>query len=394
MDPDLSALDAFLDEGDLDGYLINDSSDLSDQRYLTGFEAGDPFVSLYDGAVHLLVSPLEYGRAKKESRADSVSRGVDFEYWEKAEEYGPTEASHRVLAEFLGAHDVSSVAVPSRYPLASADGLRAQSIEVTADEDDTIREIRAVKTPEEVEHIRVAQRANEDAMARAEELIREATVGEDGLLYRGDEPLTSEFVRREIEMELLRQGCALDETIVACGADAADPHDRGSGPLRANEGIIIDIFPRSKETGYFADMTRSFVKGEASDTLREWYELTAEALEAALAEVKPGAVGADIHGAVCDIYEEAGLPTLRSDESAETGFIHSTGHGVGLDIHEGPSVSTRENEIEAGHVITIEPGLYDPEIGGVRIEDIIVVTADGYENLTEYPRGLDTYELP
>ncbi|MFC6904555.1 Xaa-Pro peptidase family protein [Halalkalicoccus tibetensis] len=379
MDPDLSELDSFLDS---DGYLIDDDSADSDQRYLSGFDAHDPFFTLYDGEngeTHLLVSGLEYGRARKESRADSVSRYSDYDY-----QYGSTEERHRMLADFLADHDVSSLAVPARFPLATADGLRERDIEVAAETDDVLTTIRAVKTDAEVDHIREAQRANERAMERAETLLREATV-EDGLLVHDGRELTSERVRREIEIELLERDHALDETIVACGPDAADPHDRGSGPLRPNETIVIDIFPKSKESNYHADMTRTFSVGEPAETAREWYELTAEAKGAALDAIEPGATGEDVHDAVCDVYEEAGLPTLRDDPSTETGFIHSTGHGIGLDVHELPRLAPGGEELEPGHVITVEPGLYDPEVGGVRIEDLVVVTESGYENLTDYP---------
>jgi Xaa-Pro aminopeptidase len=389
MDPDLSGLDSYLAEAGVDGYLVRGDADHSDQRYLTGFAAPDPFDTLYTGGTHLLVSPLEYGRARRESRADTIERGVDYDARSLREEHGATEASHRVLGTFCRAHGAESVAVDAEsFPVGAADGLREQGVEVVPDHDGAIGRIRAVKTDEEIGNVRAAQRANEAAMRTAEGLLRGAEPDADGVLYLDGEPLTSERVREEIEVSLLRNGCALDETIVACGADAADPHDRGSGPLRADESIIVDIFPRSKETGYFADMTRTFVVGEPTGTLREWYDLTDRALEAALAEIRAGADASDVHGAACDVYEDAGLPTLRDDDGAETGFIHSTGHGVGLDIHEFPRLSTAEERLEAGMVVTVEPGLYDPEVGGVRIEDLVVVTEDGYENLTEFPKSL------
>jgi Xaa-Pro aminopeptidase len=259
---------------------------------------------------------------------------------------------------------------------------------VTPDHDGVVGRIRAVKHEEELEHMRAAQRANERAMATAESLLADADVDGDGRLVHDGAPLTSERVKEEIEVSLLRDGYALDTTIVACGADAADPHDRGSGPLRADESIIVDIFPRSKETGYYADMTRTFVKGEPSETVREWYDLTQRAKAAALDVLEAGVSGSVVHDAVCDVYEDAGYPTLRSDPDTETGFIHSTGHGVGLDIHEYPRLSTAENELEAGMVVTVEPGLYDPAVGGVRIEDIVVVREDGYENYTSYEESL------
>jgi Xaa-Pro aminopeptidase len=387
MRPDLSRLDSFLDERDADAYLVDADAESSDQRYLSGFDAPDPFVTLYDGDIHLLVSSLEYGRAKRESHATSVARGVDYDYSSLREEYSAQETNDRVLAAFLADHDVSSVYTPARFPLATADGVREQGVDVTADTDGVLTEIRATKTDEEVEHVRTAQRANEKAMARAEELVREADASDDVLTHDG-EALTSERVRREIEMELLRADHALDETIVACGADAADPHDRGSGPLRADEPIIVDIFPRGKDSKYYADMTRTFVKGEPSETIARWYDLTLDAMDAAFDAIEPGATGEAVHNAVCDVYEEAGEPTLRSAQSTETGFIHSTGHGVGLDIHELPSIAPNGEPLEPGHVVTVEPGLYDPDHGGVRVEDLVVVTEDGFENLTGYPKEL------
>jgi len=389
MEPDFSTLDTHLDDVGVDGYLIEADSTDSDQYYLSGFDAPDPFLTLYNGSVHLLFGrSLEFGRAKREARAETIHRGSEYDYEQKIEEYGRMEARNRLIADFLADHGVDAVATPPRFPLRTADGLREQGLEVTADEESIVTDIRATKVDEEIENIRAAQRANEAAMARAEELIDAATADDEGRLEYEGEVLTSERVREEIEVTLLRHGCALDQTIVACGADAADPHDRGSGPLLANEAIIVDIFPQDKTTKYHSDMTRTFCHGEPSDTIREWYDLTAEAKAAALDAVEAGVSGSEVHDAVCDVYEDADLPTLRSDPTTETGFIHSTGHGVGLDVHEKPGVAPGAETLEPGHVITIEPGLYDPEVGGVRIEDIVVVTEDGYENFVDYEEGL------
>jgi Xaa-Pro aminopeptidase len=384
-DRDFSPLDDRLD-GVADGFLIDADATDSDQRYLSGFDAPDSFVSLYaDGARHLLVSTLEYGRATKEADAASVSRFVEFDHRDRVAEHGSVGGRARTIAAFLDRHDVDSVLVPASFPVGVADGLRAVGVELDADETDVVGEIRATKTADEVEAIREAQSANEAAMTAAEELLREASVDADGRLRDDDGVLTAERVKERIEVTLLHHGCGLDETIVACGADAADPHNRGCGPLHAGAAIIVDIFPRSKETKYHADMTRTFVKGEPADELRRRYDVTDEARQAALAAVEPGVTGGDVHDAVCDVYEEAGYATLRSDPETEVGFIHSTGHGVGLDVHEAPRISPDGEELRPGHVITIEPGLYDPSVGGVRIEDLVVVTEDGYENLTSYP---------
>ncbi|GAB3694321.1 M24 family metallopeptidase [Halorubrum pallidum] len=383
-------LDARLADLDTDGYLLDADQDDANQLYLSGFTGPDPFVTLYvDGAVHLLVSGLEYGRARSESAADTVERHADYDY-----EYGGREARADMYAAFVRDKGAESVSMPPRAPVGTADALRDRGIDVAVDGDDRLGDVRAVKTDEEVDAIREAQRANEAAMRAAEDLLAEADVagddapaagGEAGTLLHEGEPLTSERVAEEIEVTLLRHGCALDETIVAGGAQAADPHDRGSGPLRANEAIIVDVFPRSKATKYNADMTRTFCVGEPPAALREWYDLTERALAAALDAVEPGATGADVHAAACEVYEEAGEPTFRTDPETETGFIHSTGHGIGLDVHESPRLASGGGELESGHIITVEPGLYDPDVGGVRIEDLVVVTDDGYENCTDYP---------
>ncbi|MFB6079342.1 MAG: M24 family metallopeptidase [Halarchaeum sp.] len=385
MTRDYAPLDDYLDAGDYDGYLLYADSGLADQYYLAGFDAPDPFVTLYaPDETALLVFGLEYGRAVNEARADVVKRYADYDLHGKAAEYGRDEAFRRVLVEFLDDRGAGSVATNARFPLATADDLRERGVSVAADRGDRVGAVRAVKTDDEVEAVRAAQRANEAAMRTAEDLIADADV-EDGVLVRDGEPLTSERVKEEIEVALLRRGCALDETIVACGADAAEPHNRGSGPLRAGETVVVDIFPRDKSTNYHADMTRTFVKGDPSAEAREFYDVTERAFEAAFDALEPGATGGDVHGAACDVFEDAGYPTLRADPSTETGYIHSTGHGVGLDVHEGPRLSDgADEELEPGNIVTVEPGLYDPDVGGVRIEDIAVVTEDGYEDLTDY----------
>lgn len=392
MERDLSALDEYLDAVGFDGYLIDGSQDDSNQLYLSGFTGHDPFLTLYvDGETHVLVSGLEYGRAKTESRADTVERHADYDY-----QYGSRKELLDMYAEFVGDKGVESTVMPARGPVGTADGLRDRGIDVGVDTDDVFPKIRATKTDEEIGHIADAQQANEAAMAAAETMIADASVADadeatsiDGaeagtLLYEG-KPLTSERVKEEIEITLLHEGCALDQTIVAGGAQAADPHNRGSGPLSADEAIIIDIFPRDKESKYNADMTRTFLKGEPSPTIREWFDLTEEALEAALDAIEPGVTGEEVHAAACEVYEDAGEPTFRTDPTTETGFIHSTGHGIGLDVHEEPRLSNGGEALEPGHVVTVEPGLYDPDVGGVRIEDLVVVTEDGYDNLTDYP---------
>ena len=373
-------------DGDYDAYLhVGDEED-ENLYYLSDFDAPDPFTLLRtdDGKTVLLVSTLEHGRARKESNADDVRNTNEFLDGDRR---GDPEARVDALAAFLDEYDTNKVAVPREFSLYTADMLRERGygIETVAD---PVGETRSVKDEDEIDAIRRVQRANEEAMRRAQTLLEEAE-RDDGKLVHEGETLTAERVKTEIEVALVRERCSLDTTIVACGERGADPHWRGEGPLRPDEPIIVDIFPRGASK-YFADMTRTFVVGEPSDRVREMYELSLDAQEAAFEVLAEGAdagiTGEDVHEAVCDVYEEAGYGTVRNGD--ETGFIHSTGHGVGLEIHEDPRLSAGGDELRTGNVVTVEPGLYLPEVGGVRIEDFVVVREDGYENLTEYPKDL------
>lgn len=381
-------LDSHLDEKGADGYLLDADGENSNQYYLSGYHAPDNFATLYtEGDIHLLVSELEYTRAKTDSAGDTVRKLSEFDYQAKAEEYGPEKARYRAIAEFVAELEASTVAVPVEFPVGTADALREQDVTVVPDYDNVLSGLRAVKTDTEIEHIRETQKANEKAVAVAEDLLAAASV-QDGRLYYDGEVLTSERVRKHIEIALLEEGCGLDNCIVACGADSARAHENGSGPLEPGKPITVDIFPMNKRTRYNGDVTRTFVKGEPTERIQEWYELTYEAYQAALDTIEAGVTGETVHDAVCDVYEREGYPTLRTDESTEDGFFHSTGHGVGLDVHEKPNLGLGGKELQAGNVVTVEPGLYEQGTGGVRIEDLVVVTEDGYENLTDYPTEL------
>ncbi len=384
-------VDALLDKGDdYDAYLHVGDEDDENLYYLSEFDAPDPFTLLrtQEGRGVLLVSTLEYGRARKESNADEVRNTNEFLDGDRR---GDPEARVDALAAFLDEYDVRKVAVPQEFSLYTADELRGRGygVETVAD---PVGETRATKDDDEIDATRTVQKANEEAMRRAQKLLEEAETetrdGDDVLVHDG-ETLTAERVKTEIEVALVRERCSLDTTIVACGEGGADPHWRGEGALREDEPVIIDIFPRGSSK-YFGDLTRTFVVGKPSERVREMYELTLEAQEAAFEVLSRGAdagiSGEDVHDAVCDVYEQAGYGTVR--KGSETGFIHSTGHGVGLEIHEGPRLSTGADELNAGNVVTVEPGLYIPGVGGVRVEDLVVVREDGYENMTEYPKEL------
>jgi Xaa-Pro aminopeptidase len=284
---------------------------------------------------------------------------------------------------------ITRAAVPPAFPLEKADFLRAHGVELAVDRK-LFENRRRAKTDRELHGIRNAQRACEAALDEARALLRAAQPDDSGLEVDG-EPLTSERLKQTIETVFMRFGVEPTDPIVSHGPQTAVGHDEGSGQLQPNEPIVFDLFPRDKATGCFADMTRTYVVGEPSDEVREWHRLVKEALDRSTAEVKPGVNGRALYELVCGLFHDAGYKTQLSKEPGEVledGFFHGLGHGVGLEVHELPSMGRTGHELVPGDVITVEPGLYRAGYGGVRLEDLVLVTADGYERLTNYP-----YEL-
>jgi Xaa-Pro aminopeptidase len=252
---------------------------------------------------------------------------------------------------------------------------------------DPFFEARTRKTPEEVAYIAETQRRTEAALEEAIQAIREAEA-RDGVLYRGGAPLTSEAVKALLARRLLELECLARHSIVACGADGCDPHNEGAGPLRANESIILDVFPQSLTNRYHADITRTVVKGRAPDALKRLYDAVLRAQERALGLIRGGADGTAIHAEVEAVFAAAGFETGEVHGRMQ-GFFHGTGHGLGLEIHEPPRIAKRGAVLRAGHVVTVEPGLYYPAWGAVRIEDLVAVTEGGCQNLTRFPKFLE-----
>jgi Xaa-Pro aminopeptidase len=372
-----------MEEAGVSGYLIHGNMHNSDLYYATNFLASDPFsyMLMADGDEVLLISDMEKGRAEIESRVlnDKIKTTSDYKYRELAKEKKDASLAYvLVLKEMMTEKNIKSVGVSYDFPAYYYDKLKTEGIEIVLMKSPFTKS-RMIKNGDEIEKIAASQKAAEDAMAAAISMIQKSAANEKGELIFGNEILTGKAVLLEISRVLLEHGCADDETIVSCGKDSADPHGKTYDALYADEPIVIDIFPQSKYTRYFGDMTRTVVKGKASDELKKMYEAVKGAQEIGVNSAKPGATCAEVHNAVCDYLENEGYDTYRS--GAKIGFIHTTGHGVGIDIHEMPSVSDNEHILEPGNVITIEPGLYYPEIGGIRIEDTIVITKDGCRNL-------------
>jgi Xaa-Pro aminopeptidase len=286
---------------------------------------------------------------------------------------------------------ITSAAVPPTFPVAVADHLRANGIDVAPD-GRLFAERRRVKNEAELAGIRRAQRAAEAAMAAAADMLRRADVSNGSLLLDG-EPLTCERIKAIVSRVFTEHDTTAEEFIVSHGAQTAIGHEMGSGPIAPNEPVVLDLFPRDRSSGCYADMTRTFVVGTPPDELREFHRLTLEALRRSLAAIRPGVVGRDAHLDVCRFFEEHGYPTQLSKQPGtvlEDGFFHGLGHGVGLEVHEEPSLGmTGHDRLVAGDVVTVEPGLYRQGFGGCRLEDIVLVTEDGAENLTQFPYDLE-----
>ena len=284
---------------------------------------------------------------------------------------------------------IESAVVPPSFPLGHADHLRANGIELTV-ERDLFDNRRRSKNETEIAGIRRAQKACEAALDASRDLLRRAQPNGAGLEVDG-EPLTCERIKRVIEDVFADHGVEGSDMIVAHGQQTAVGHNMGSGQIAPNETIVFDLFPRDKATGCYSDMTRTYVVGEPSDEVQEWHKLVKRALETSTAGVKPGVNGQTLFEQVCEQFHEAGYKTQLHKEPGEVleeGFFHSLGHGVGLEVHELPSMGRAGQELVPGDVITIEPGLYKPGYGGLRLEDIVLVTDDGYEVLTDYPYDL------
>jgi Xaa-Pro aminopeptidase len=375
--------------GDADGnlLLISESYNNADMYHTIGFLFSDPVIFLrHPAGTTLVCSNFERDEAAKHSKVRDVLSPEDLGSLELLD-WNPHEAYAEQVRRLLRRYDVSDVTITENTPVHVVDYLRAHGVTVTCDPD-ALLGIRIVKGPEEIAAIEAAQRATEQAMRRAVEIIA-ASEPRDGVLAYEGATLTAERLRAALDITLLEQECVCDGMITACGPDAASPHNRGTGPLRPNQSIVLDIFPRHKSLRYFADMTRTLSKGDPGPEIRRMYDTTLQAQELALSLIRPGASGKAIYEAVCRLYEEAGYATsLRTGSLPSVGFSHGLGHGVGLEIHEKPGLSRRDDTLAVGHVVTVEPGLYDSRIGGVRIEDMVVVTEDGCRNLTNFEKQL------
>lgn len=361
----------------VDAFVMYASSRDADMRYMTRFVTSDPFVCFRksDGRDTIIVSQMEVGRATRESPAAVMTRAEAGFLTILKKEKDPLHATARMIADQAG----KKILVPPQFPIGLARALEKYCTVVV--DTGTVLSMRAKKTRAETASIRCIQNITENAMGIGIALIQKS-VTKKGILYLKGKPLSSEDVRFAMHAYLLSHGCTAVDTIVSCGEDTAIPHMTGTGPLKADEPIIIDLFPVEEASGYYSDMTRTVVKGEPSIEIREMYDTLCDAKCHAISLLKPKVSGADVYQAVVDIFAERGY------ESDTKGFVHNLGHGVGLQVHELPTVGPSGGPLAVGNVITIEPGLYYPGIGGVRLEDIGAISSRGFDNFTNFSEEL------
>ncbi len=361
-----------------------------DLYYRTGFLTPDPYIFFeHKGESFILVNDLEVDRAKKQAHVDNV---LATRTWEKSlASQGKPASTINVVLAFLAERSVSELLVPFDFPTGYSEALRLNGIRIVPGNGPFFPE-RALKTREEAHWIREVQEGVEAALWVVVKLLREASV-RDGLIHSGGIPLTSEKVKTILKREMLDRNLLGEHTIVAGGEQACDPHMEGTGPLPAHLPIVFDIFPHHEINRYFADMSRTLFKGVVSSVHKDLYHAVLEAQENAISLARPGIESRELHQSVVGLFERKGYRTGEKDGRME-GFFHGTGHGVGLEIHEAPRVGRSGEILTPGHVITVEPGLYYPGTGGVRIEDMLYITETGAENLTTFPKDWGTVSIP
>jgi Xaa-Pro aminopeptidase len=350
---------------------------------------GDAFLYLEtDGRRAVLTNVLEVDRIAHQAPELERLLGEQFGRDELiAEGLSFTAIDRELYVRAVRELGITEAVVPLDFPLAVADRLRAEGIELTADEELFV-ERRRHKTDAELAGIRRAAHAAVAGVEECARVLREAEIDGDGLRYEG-EVLTSELLRTRVREVCARLGAPAPEDIIVAPMRPGDAvgHEAGSGPLPAHAPICLDLWPRDEASGCWADMTRTWVRGEISDALADLHRLVLEAHEHALAVTRPGVRGVDVYGAACDVFEAAGHATQRTKkpgESLQHGFFFGLGHGVGLEVHEAPALGrTGQAALIAGDVVAIEPGTVDVEHGGMRVEDLVLLTDDGYELLTE-----------
>jgi Xaa-Pro aminopeptidase len=367
--------------------IVADSEHDANMLYAVGLFVPDPFIYFRcDGQCHIVMNDLEIDRARKNApncRVISYTQCV-----EKLRHRVKRPGLAAVINLLLRERRLRKIYVPANFPHGLARELRNYKIKVRVKKGGVFPQ-REFKRADEVKKISAALMMAEVGLAEGIQALKTAKVGKDRKLTYHGAPLTSEKLRAIIDIAIIQAGGQASHTIVAGGRQACDPHEQGHGVLRAQEPIILDVFPRSQKTGYFGDITRTVVKGRASEAIRRLYDTVSRGQELGFEKIMNKARASDIHKAIQSYFESQGYKTGRKNGRMQ-GFFHGTGHGVGMEIHEAPRISLTSNDIlQPGHVVTVEPGLYYPQMGGVRLEDVVTVGPHGARNLTKFEKVLE-----
>lgn len=368
--------------------IIASSEADSNLYYASHFLVPDPVIYFeIRGKKHLVVSELEYDRAKMDAQVHHVILLSDVAKGIKQPKGSYTHPTYSLLVHSLFQDKgVREIIVPATFPALYYESLKKLGYTIHI-KSEPFFEARLVKTQNEKKHILHSISCVEKALHEAVVFLQRSSIKRNKI-YNGRELVTSELLRSRLNTRLMELGCVANSTIIASGTQGSLPHHEGSGPIIPHTPIIFDIFPRNAHSRYWADMTRTMVKGKPSDEVKKMFSAVRDANRAAREKVASGVHGKTIHQVAADLLIKRGFKTGFSNGRME-GFIHSTGHGLGLDVHEQPSISTRSVPLKSGFVITIEPGLYYKNLGGVRLEDDLYVTKNGSERLTQFPTFLE-----
>jgi Xaa-Pro aminopeptidase len=359
----------------------------SNMLYAVGFFVPDPFIFFqHKNIKYAVMSDLEIDRAKKQAQVDRVlSLSL---YQKKLRKLGKSPATMVDILDLLfRERGIRSLLVPANFSALLADQLRAKGYRLQIKRDPFWEE-RETKNNREVKQITESLRVATLGLEAGIRMLKRTQTKRDGYLYLNGVRLTSEMLKTAVNTTIMAQGWLPSHTIISSGNQCVDPHHEGSGPIRANTSIIFDIFPRSQQNGYFGDLSRTVVRGRASDKLREIYDAVQAGQKIGFDQIRDGVNGKVVHQNILDLFESRGFHTGRIKGRMQ-GFFHGTGHGLGLDIHEPPRIAPVDAILRTGHVVTVEPGLYYLGVGGVRLEDVVLVTPKGNRNLTDCPQFLE-----
>jgi Xaa-Pro aminopeptidase len=367
--------------------LVSASEGDANMLYAVGMFVPDPFIFFkHKGKKYVVMSDLEVDRAKRQAKVDYVLSLSH--YQRKLKQQGnPSPGMVDVLNVLFEEKRIRSLIVPANFPALLLDRLRGTGFKVEIQRDPLFAE-REIKRADEVKHITESLRIARLGLEAGIRTLKRTKTGRDGYLYLNGARLTSETLKTAVNTTIMAHGWLPSHTIISSGNQCVDPHHEGTGPIKANTSIIFDIFPRSQKNGYFGDLSRTVVRGRASDKLKKIYATVQAGQQIGFDLIRHGVNGREVHQKILDLFAQRGFPT-GIIKGRMQGFFHGTGHGLGLDIHEAPRIAPVDATLKTGHVVTVEPGLYYLGVGGVRLEDVVLVTANGNRNLTDCPQFLE-----